>query len=331
MRKILERLRARQICLLLIVFVTAGSNLIAQMPANYQLETDWLIDQTKYEATVAVDKSAGKIRLSNGLIQREFDSRFGTTVRYSNQMTGQSIIRAVEPEGSITLDGITYPIGGASGQPNKAFLTEQWLNSMQPLDNSLKLIGHEIGEPLERLKWKRVRHHAPDSVWPPKGKYLRLDYAMPELSDEQVLERLVGGTAIGGHVNQAPKFAPKSDVARDQLMHDDFGTLDTAWKIHATKAHVRSSFQNEGKAGEIYTPAHTSVFAEQKLPAGTASVEVKLDVGTDVSSSWGPGIALVFSDRIVKFNIRPGDKDADPMFGTLYESEDIYSAGEKKN
>ncbi len=31
-----------------------------------------------------------------------------------------------------------------------------------------------------------------------------------------------------------------------------------------------------------------------------------LDVGTDRSASWGPGIALVFEDRVVKFHFRPG-------------------------
>ena len=34
-----------------------------------------------------------------------------------------------------------------------------------------------------RLEWKRVRHHAPDVAWPPKGMQLRLDFAPPAGSE----------------------------------------------------------------------------------------------------------------------------------------------------
>ena len=36
---------------------------------------------------------------------------------------------------------------------------------------------------------------------------------------------------------------------------------------------------------------------------------VKIDPGTDQSSSWGPGLALVFNDKIIKANLRPGSEE----------------------
>jgi hypothetical protein len=100
--------------------------------------------------------------------------------------------------------------------------------------------------------------------------------------------------------------ALESGVGREKLDSDDFRQASENWTIHASKAHPRSSFENEGKFGEIYTPANTAVYAERELPKGARVVEATIDPGTDRSASWGPGIALVFKDTAVKFNIRTG-------------------------
>ena len=46
----------------------------AQMPANYQLGSDWLIDQTGFESEVQIDETKGTFVLSNGLVSRVIDS-----------------------------------------------------------------------------------------------------------------------------------------------------------------------------------------------------------------------------------------------------------------
>ncbi|MCP5535183.1 MAG: hypothetical protein H7A51_02990 [Akkermansiaceae bacterium] len=272
-----------------LVFLLHPSLAGAQPPSNYQLDKDWLVDNAGFEATIDSDTSQQTLTLSNGLFERVIDARLGTTVKFTNLMTGDSIIRAVEPEGSVTLDGVTYVIGGAQGQPNKAFLTDDWLAKLKPLPNSLKLVNYSIGKPAERLKWKRVRHTSPDAVWPPKGAYIRLDYAIPEPSADELFS-----TAL-----------PDSDFGRTALFTDTFEKLDASWKIHSSKAHPRASFSNEGKPGEIYTLPHTAVYAERPLPEGTSIVEATIAPGTDTSSSWGPGIGLVYKNRTIKFNIRP--------------------------
>ena len=145
-----------------------------------------------------------------------------------------------------------------------------------------------MGRPTERFAWQRVRHHAPDATWPPKGVYLRLDYAVP----------LTSPLGPGG--------PQSSGEGRTKLIADDFKTLDAAWKVHVSNNHERSSFVNEGKVGEIYTPANTAVYVERNLPQGTRLVETTIDVGTDRSASWGPGMAMVFQSGTVKFYFRPG-------------------------
>jgi len=263
----------------------------AQMPPNYQLQKDWLLDASSYKATIKADQSSKQITLNNGLISRTIDTRLGSTIDFTNLMTGESIIRAIEPEGSVTINGSALLLGSRETQPNKSFFTSDRISQITPNPNSLAITHFEIGEPKERLKWKRVRHHAPDAVWPPKGKYLRLDY---QLTNKQASPASLNDSATG----------------RSCLFSDSFNTLNTSkneWTIYATKATARANFENEGKPGEIYTLAHTAVFAERSLPPNAQLVETTINAGTDTSTSWGPGIALVFKNgKTLKWQIRPG-------------------------
>jgi len=266
---------------------------LAQEPPNYQLDCDWLLDAAPYTAKITVDKESGKIVLTNGLIERTIATKPGAaTTSYRNLMTGEAIVRAVNPEAEVTIDGRKYPVGGLTGQKNRAFLRDEWLPEMTPPPNAMVLVGVEQGVPKERFAWKRVRHCAPDAQWPPKGVYLRMDYALPN--------------ATPSHATAA---AMPSAEGRKVLIEDDFLKLDKAWKIHVSKAHERSSFDNEGKPGEIYTPANTSVFAERALPEDASLVEVAIHPGDDPSATWGPGMALVWPKGTAKFFIRPGGKD----------------------
>jgi hypothetical protein len=264
---------------------------------------DWLLDGSAYKAGVYQSKRADEIVLSNGLVRRTFRlAPNAATVGLDNLATGEAILRGVKPEAMVEIDGVPYEIGGLKGQPNYAFLRPEWIDDLKAAPAAFQFAGFEIGKPKERLGWKQVRHHAPNLKWPPDGVYLRMDYRMPA----PTAEVLTGG---------APQ---PSDLGRKQLIADDFKTLDKVWKVHASKANPRSSFENEGKVGEIYTPENTCVFVERPLPPETRIVEATIDAGTDKSASWGPGIALVWPNRAIKFNLRPGghqDNPGVPSFG----------------
>ena len=150
----------------------------SQVPPNYQLKNDWLVEG-EFRAQIVADENSKTIVMDNGLVRRTISLPLGCTISYDNLMTGETIIRAVQPEGSVTVDGVQRNIGGGTGQPNMAYLTREWLTALRPAKGALKLEGHTVGDPAERLKWKKVRSHETGAVWPPKGKYLRLDYELP--------------------------------------------------------------------------------------------------------------------------------------------------------
>lgn len=263
---------------------------LPQLPASIAAPpTDWLIDGSPYKAGVYRTDHPHEIVLHNGLVRRTFRiAPNGATVGLDNLMTGQAILRGAKPEAIVTINGARYEVGGLTGQPNYAYLLPEWLDQMRAAPGAFRFVGFHVGRPAERFAWKRVRHHAPDATWPPAGVYLRMDYAAPLTSP------------LG------PDGPQPSGEGRTKLIADDFKTLDAAWTVHVSDSHQRSSFRNEGKVGEIYTLAHTAVYVERPLPKGTRLVETTIDVGTDRSASWGPGLALVFKSGVVKFYIRPG-------------------------
>ncbi len=143
--------------------------------------TDWLLDATPFKAGVFRGPGPNELVLANGLLARTFRlAPNAATVGLDQLVTGASILRGVKPEASVEIDGQRYEIGGLTGQPNYAFLRPEWLDGLQANPAAFQFVGFEVGKPVERLAWKRVRHHAPDAKWPPEGVSLRLDFAAPD-------------------------------------------------------------------------------------------------------------------------------------------------------
>ncbi|MCB1125336.1 MAG: hypothetical protein KDM81_02490, partial [Verrucomicrobiae bacterium] len=301
------------------------SRSLAALPIYTPVEprTDWLLDGAPFQAGAFRGAQPDELVLANGLVARTFRlSPNAATIGFDNLASGQALLRAVKPEAIVTIDGQRYEIGGLKGQVDHAFLRPDELAQLAADPEALRFAGMEIGRPQERFAWKQVRHHAPDVQWPPAGVHVRLDFALPEPSDEKLVTMLSNGAV------------PASDLGRDLLTSTEFGRLKqlpSDWRARISPAHPRSSFENEGKLGEIYTPANTAVYAERDWPAGAELVEATIDPGTDRSASWGPGIGVVFADRTLKFNLRPGGGgDSTPRFGVFdgNREQDRVGAGE---
>ena len=175
-------------CLLVLMLPALDSReLISDLPAEPRLtleeRTDWLIDSTPYRAGVFRGNSADEIVLSNGLVRRTFRIAPNlATVAIDNLVTGESVLRSVRPEAQVVIDGDSFDVGGLIGQPNHAFLREEWIDDMESDPTAFQFLRFEIGTPEQRIEWKQVRHHAPDVQWPPRGVSLRFDLIAPRSS-----------------------------------------------------------------------------------------------------------------------------------------------------
>ena len=127
----------------------------------------WLLGSTPHEATARIEErqEGTRLHLENGLVRRSFVlAPNAACYAFDNLMTGASMIRAVRPEATLVVNGNPIDVGGLTGQPNHAFLTEAWLGQMTNDPSSMAFTGYEIGEPVERLAWPRDHHHAPDAA-----------------------------------------------------------------------------------------------------------------------------------------------------------------------
>lgn len=291
--------------LYVLLFVCMGSLLTAQDYAEALadlpvlegvyaegLEQDWLIRKPEEHAGLFRTATGDEIVLSNGILSRTFRlSPNAATVSLKVLSQQKEHIRAIKPEAVLSLDGFSINVGGLNGQPNLAFLYPDWLDELESDPLAFQFTGFSVGSPQKRLDWKKTRHCAPDAAWPPKGVRLEMRYQLGDLTAEDFI-----------------LLAQESQAGRSVLYRDDFAVLNEDWFIKTSSAHPRSSFSNEGKPGEIYTPNNTAVYAERTLPPGTAIVETSIDAGTDVSGYWGPGIALIWEGRTIKLNMRPGNE-----------------------
>lgn len=154
--------------------------MLAGHAAGAAAATDWLVDPQPYKAVVSHHGNDHQLVLQNGLVRRVVHlGANAATVEFSSLTTGETWLRAVKPEAWVEINGQRLDVGGLRGQPNKAFLRPGWIAGMTSAPNAFRYVGHALGKPVERMPWKRVRHHAPDVAWPPAGAALRLDFAGP--------------------------------------------------------------------------------------------------------------------------------------------------------
>ncbi|MFO1500379.1 MAG: alpha-galactosidase [Verrucomicrobiota bacterium] len=140
---------------------------------------DWLVRSPGRRAGVYRGGKDAEVILDNGLIRRTFRVQpNAATVTLDQLATGTTLLRAVKPEATITIDGAGYDVGGLVGQPEPAYLLPEWLDTMTTASNSFRCVGVQIGQIQAPFAWKRKRHSA-DLPWPPPGVSLDFLYQAP--------------------------------------------------------------------------------------------------------------------------------------------------------
>ncbi|MCA8975002.1 MAG: hypothetical protein KDC98_09785, partial [Planctomycetes bacterium] len=144
-------------------------------------QPDWLLDPSPYVARVERDADTGVVILDNGLLALRLSGGGRMALIGLEQRTaGQQLLRAAASLGEFVLDGRTVRLGGLEGQPDHAFLREEWLADMKPIATAWQNTADETGPIRERFAWQRRRHCAPDAVWPPRGRHLAIRFSGPD-------------------------------------------------------------------------------------------------------------------------------------------------------
>ncbi len=140
---------------------------------------DWLIDGSGYVSTIVKTPDGMGIMMTNGLISREFRISPGlSTINISNLMTGDSMLRTACSEGTLTIDGKDYPLGGLSGVEERGYMLPEWIDGMLPLENSFRVVDWTVTDLKPRMEWNRKRW-ALVKEWNPTGKELTITLEGP--------------------------------------------------------------------------------------------------------------------------------------------------------
>jgi len=124
--------------------------------------------------------------------------------------------------------------------------------------------------------------------------------------------------------------SPDAYQSRRLLLEDRFDgdRLGGDWKTELSK---QPNTRLEAKQGAmtIQAMANCAAFAERPLPPGTTLVECRVFSGTDDGASWGPGLCLVWPQKVLRINVRSegrfgADDGATQAFGGLSAKNTWY-------
>src|SRR6184192_2482894 len=123
---------------------------ISQLPVLKQYnhilnKTDWLIHQSTEHAGVYRSDDGKDIILYNGLLKRTFRIRSNVAcVDFVNLSNGEQMLRAVEPEARLIINGKPVNVGGLYGQKEKAYLSRAWVDDLKAHDQDFQFKGFVV-------------------------------------------------------------------------------------------------------------------------------------------------------------------------------------------
>ena len=140
-------------------------------------QNDWLVQP--FRQLALVEEKDSQLILDNGLIRRTFATAPNfATVDYTNQITGNTLLRAIKPEAVLAINGNEYEVGGLKGQPDYAYLDSDWIADLTSDENAFRFRKYRVGKPEIRYPWVHRRSKA-SSVHPPGGVKLTVVFSPP--------------------------------------------------------------------------------------------------------------------------------------------------------
>lgn len=143
---------------------------------------DWLVDPAPYRARVETTADGSSLTLTNGLVARRLRLQPAVaTVALDDLVTGASLLRAVQPEATVTLDGKEWKVGGLVGQRVGNFLTAEAEAALRPDPVAFVCTAHGPCPVEAPFPW-RVRREwlANPRPWPPPGVGYWFEFRAPK-------------------------------------------------------------------------------------------------------------------------------------------------------
>ena len=149
---------------------------ILLLPQFSTAQTDWLIQPIQQKANINIQDNY--IELNNGLAKRIFFIGPNLAcIDYTNLSNGQQLLRSIEPEARVVIDGQMYNIGGLIGQTEKAYLIKGSEKKLLSDNNAFQFKGYHIDTIAHYIQWKSATWNSNKKQ--AKGKSIRFDFIAP--------------------------------------------------------------------------------------------------------------------------------------------------------
>ncbi len=127
-------------------------------------------------STLRLGSERRELVLENGLVRRTLRIvPAATTTGLDDLRSGAAHLRATGPEATVRVDGVDFPVGGLTGQPDRAYLRHEWLEQLRPIPGALEL-SHWSRSPIQGpFEWRRTVGDK-ELPWPPSGEGVRLHF-----------------------------------------------------------------------------------------------------------------------------------------------------------
>lgn len=140
--------------------------------------SDWLVRAPKQQAGVYATADRKEIVLYNGLLKRSFRITPNVAcIDYRNLSNGQQLLRAIQPEAYVHINGKSFAVGGLKGQREKAYLVKAWVDSFQVGQEDFLFTGYEIKDVAPFVQWNKKTWASTERFTP--GKELIFHYVSP--------------------------------------------------------------------------------------------------------------------------------------------------------
>lgn len=155
------------------------------VPLGIGQANDWLLQET-CNTTTTVTMNNNVLTVSNGLISRSFlTSPALCTIEYQRLTPIPfTYLRALSPEGNLTLNNTPFNLGGCLGVPvghAEFWNPEGYLNSLKPDPEAFSFASFTVSEIDPPFAYVPGTRGSPMNIpWPPKGVHLTLHLTPPQ-------------------------------------------------------------------------------------------------------------------------------------------------------
>ena len=272
---------------------------------------DWLIDGSSYVSTVEKSDDGKDIILTNGLVSRVFrvEPNLATT-NIINHSTGESLMRVASPEGTLTINGKDYPLGGLAGIEEYGYTLKGWLDGLTRIPDSFQVVDYKVTDLKKRMEWNRKRW-ALVKDWDPKGKELTFILEGPDslkgVKVELHYEIYDGAPIIGKWlvvVNQSGK-----EINLDKFTLEELAVVEYESDVD----HVPRSPEGKIHVESDWAQVSCSTTYWEKDPRYTSQVNYSLNTPCLLVSRLplGPDETMADGDRFESYRnwIMPYDSE----------------------